>query len=79
MLMMTADGAQWHCAGCSKPIVDMDALALYRPLSGREDTTSMMLVHKGCTRTDTVLILMPTYHSRPLSKVMDDLGETLGV
>jgi hypothetical protein len=78
MLMMTSDGPQWHCAGCRQPIVTAEALALYRPLAGTADATAMMLVHKTCTTSEEVLVLMPRYHSRPLRKVMADLQEILG-
>jgi hypothetical protein len=73
MLMMTPDGVKATCLVCRQPLTP-DSVGLYRPLTGREDVTDLLLVHQACRQAEVIALLLPRYSSRRWAAVLEDLS-----
>lgn len=75
LVVSARDGFWWRCDGCLQPITS-EGLALHRPLTG-DGAVEALTVHKSCTNAPLVRALLPTFSSRPLRVVLQELDDTL--
>jgi hypothetical protein len=74
-----AAGPQWYCGACHTPIVMVEeAWAVWRPTTGPDDTSDMLMVHEHCRESALVQMLFPKRCKRPLAEVLDLAAEALG-
>jgi hypothetical protein len=80
MLKISRDGPQWYCDACQTPIIVVEeAWAVWRPTTGPDDTSDMLIVHEGCHASEFVKTLLPHQRcKRRLAAVLDLAAEALG-
>jgi hypothetical protein len=72
-------GPQWYCLACETPIITVEeGLALWRPTTGPDDSSLLLIVHEGCRESAVVQTLLPKRCKRPLAEVLDLAAEALG-